>query len=233
MKNHCIEAAILALGLLLLGLFVKQGLTNLAQKDRHVSVRGLAEREVQADRVTWPITYKCVGSNLVTLYADVNRANAAIKAYLVQNGIPPKEISVGAPQVVDRWADQYGSERPSDRYNLTCVTTVTSHSVERVRGLIMRTGELLKQGIAVSVGDWQNQVQYEFTGLNKIKPQMIEEATHNARQAAKKFAKDSGSKLGKIESASQGLFSVDDRDAYSPHIKRVRVVTQIDYYLDN
>lgn len=233
MKNHCIEAAILALGLLLLGLFVKQGLTNLAQKDRHVSVRGLAEREVQADRVTWPITYKCVGSDLTSLYADVNHATTAIKAYLEHNGIPREEISVGAPQVVDRWADQYSTQRPSDRYNLTCITTVTSRRVDKVRGLIMRTGELLKQGIAVSVGDWQSQVQYEFTGLNKIKPQMIEEATRNARKAAQKFAKDSDSKLGKIQSASQGLFSVEDRDAYSPYIKRVRVVTQIDYNLDN
>lgn len=96
-----------------------------------------------------------------------------------------------------------------------------------------RVGELLKQGIAISAGDYGSQVEYEFTSLNKIKPAMIEEATRNAREAAAKFASDSGSELGKIKNATQGLFSIENRDQYTPYLKKVRVVTSIDYYLDS
>ena len=96
-----------------------------------------------------------------------------------------------------------------------------------------RMGELLKQGIAISANDYDTRVQYEFTSLNKIKPQMIEEATKNAREAAEKFAKDSDSKLGKIKNASQGLFTIEDRDPSTPYIKKVRVVTSVDFFLEN
>ena len=94
-----------------------------------------------------------------------------------------------------------------------------------------RQGELLTQGVAVSATDYQNQITYDYTDLNKIKPKMIEEATKNAREAADKFAKDSESHLGKIKDASQGQFSIEDRDANTPFIKEVRVVSTIDYYL--
>ncbi len=93
--------------------------------------------------------------------------------------------------------------------------------------------ELLKQGIAITGGDYRYNVVYEFTGLNKVKPQMIEEATKNARVAAEKFAKDSESRLGKIKNASQGQFSISDRDANTPYVKNIRVVTTVDYYLKN
>ena len=102
-----------------------------------------------------------------------------------------------------------------------------------MRGLIAEQGELLQKGIAVTGGDYRYNVQYEYTGLNKIKPQMIEEATKNAREAAEKFAKDSESELGKIKSASQGQFSITDRDANTPYIKKVRVVTTVNYSLED
>ena len=105
--------------------------------------------------------------------------------------------------------------------------------MDLVRSLIAEQGELLKRGIAVTGGDYRYNVQYEYTGLNSIKPQMIEEATKNARQAAKKFAKDSESELGKIRHANQGQFTITDRDANTPYIKKVRVVTTIDYSLED
>lgn len=235
MKNFRIEAAILAIGLVLLGVFIYYGLDAFAAKDRVVSVRGLAEKEVKADHVIWPVTYKTTGNDLQAIYADVNEANAKIEAFLTANGIDRKDISVGAPQIVDLKAERYSSsdDMARGRYNVTCVTTVSSNDVEKVRALMSRMGELLKQGIAISAGDYNTQVQYEFTSLNKIKPQMIEEATKNAREAAVKFANDSESKLGKIKSASQGLFSIDDRDQYTPYVKKVRVVTSVDYFLEN
>lgn len=235
MKNYRLEAIILAIGTLLLGVCIYMGLSTFAAKDRVVSVRGLAEREVKADHVIWPITYKTTGNDLQAIYANVNEVSARIEKFLVSNGIDRKDISSSAPQIVDLKSERYTSndDVARGRYNVTNVITVSSSKVEAVRGLMSRMGELLKQGIAISAGDYNNQVQYEFTNLNKIKPQMIEEATKNAREAAVKFANDSESKLGKIKSASQGLFTIDDRDQYTPYIKKVRVVTSVDYFLDN
>ncbi len=235
MKNYRLEAVILAVGTAVLGLFVYFGLSAFASKDRVVSVRGLAEREVKADHVIWPIVYKTTGNDLAALYNDVNGKCTRIAAFLAENGLPKADIAVGAPQVVDLYADRYASDNVSqrDRYNITTVITVSSGQVDKVRGLMTRMGELLRQGIAISAGDYDTRVQYDFTSLNKIKPQMIEEATQKAREAAEKFSADSDSRLGKIKSASQGLFSIDDRDQYTPYIKNVRVVTSVDYFLES
>ena len=203
---------LLAFGLFLLGLQVKQGLNSITDNQRMVTVRGLAEREVKANKVTWPIVSKEVGNDLPTIYANIERTNAAIMAFLKQNGIQESEISVDAPKVLDLQADQYSSNNVPFRYNVTNVVVVTSPNVDKVRQLIERQTELLKQGIAIVAGDYQYQTVYEFTGLNKIKPAMIAEATKNAREAANKFAEDSQSKLGKIRTASQGQFTSDDRD---------------------
>ena len=234
MKNFRIEAAILAAGLFFAGLFVYCGFKAFAQRDRVVSVRGLSEREVNADHVIWPITYKLTGNDLQTLYAEINRAQETITAFLTQNGIKREDVSAAAPQIVDLRADRYADQgRIQERYNVTLTVTVSTNQVAQARQLMSRTGELLKQGIAISASDYGSNVQYEFNGLNKIKPAMIEEATKNAREAAHKFAEDSESELGKIKEASQGLFTIDNRDEYTPYIKRVRVVTSVDYYLES
>lgn len=232
MKNYRIESVILAVGLALLGLCVYWGLCGLAQRDREVSVRGLAEREVMADHVIWPIVYKTTGNDLQALYDDINTANNKIVSFLKRNGVKADEINVGAPQIIDLRADRY-NERQSerDRYNVTSTLTVSTSQVETVRGLIPRMGELLREDVAISAQEYGMTPQYEFQSLNKIKPEMIEEATKNAREAAEKFAKDSESSLGKIKNATQGLFSIEDRDQFTPYIKKIRVVTSVDYYL--
>ena len=232
MKNLRIESAILAVGLALLGVFVYNGINSLAKRDRVVSVRGLAEKEVQADRVIWPLAYKTVGDDLGSVYRDISSANKKIQTFLIKNGIKASDITNGAPQVNDLWTNEYRDNVNRQRYNATSVTTVSSSDVAKVRALMTRTGELLSQGIAIAPNDYNYPIQFDFTSLNKIKPQMIEQAK-NAREAAEKFAKDSESKLGKIKSAQQGLFSIEDRDSNTPYIKEVRVVTTVDYYLDN
>ena len=178
MKSWKLEAIILAVGMLVMGYFIKAGLDAFSSKDRVVTVKGLAEMEVPANKVTWPLMYKEMGNDLPTLYNKINNTNQAIVTFLKQN-------------------------------------------------------ELLKQGIAITGGDYRYNVQYDYTGLNTVKPQMIEEATKNARAAAIKFAKDSDSELGKIKRAYQGQFSIEDRDANTPYIKRIRVVTTIDYSLED
>lgn len=234
MKNLRIEAFILSLGFLLLGLFIERGFRSFAERDRSVNVKGLAEMEVPANKVTWPLVYKSLGNNLNQLYDEIKRSNATITQFLKEKGLSEKEISINAPEIIDLQAERYGNDRASVyRYNVTTVITVTSDKVDLVRGLISEQGELLKRGIAITSGDYRYNVSYEYTSLNEIKPSMIEEATKNAREAAEKFAKDSGSELGKIRHAYQGQFSINDRDPNTPYIKKIRVVTTIDYSLED
>lgn len=234
MKNLKIEALILSLGFLLLGLFIERGFRSFAERDRSVNVKGLAEMEVPANKVTWPLVYKSLGNNLNQLYDEIKRSNATITQFLKEKGLSEKEISINAPEIIDLQAERYGNDRASVyRYNVTTVITVTSDKVDLVRELISGQGELLKRGIAITSGDYRYNVSYEYTSLNEIKPSMIEEATKNAREAAEKFAKDSGSELGKIRHAYQGQFSINDRDPNTPYIKKIRVVTTIDYSLED
>ena len=233
MKSWKPEAIILAIGMLIMGYFIKNGLDTFAGKDRVVTVKGLAEMEVPANKVTWPLMYKEVGNDLPALYNKINNTNQTIVTFLKQKGITEQEISINAPELIDLQADRYNSNPIQFRYNITTVITVTSDKVELVRNLIKEQSELLKQGIAIAGGDYRYNVSYEFTGLNDIKPQMIEDATKNARAAAEKFAKDSDSKLGKIKSASQGQFTIANRDENTPYIKSVRVVTTVDYSLED
>lgn len=223
----------IAVGLLLLGIQIKRGLNSISANQRVVTVRGLAEKEVTANKVTWPVVTKEVGNDLTSIYSKIESTNKAILEFLKTNGITDQEISVNPPQVLDLQADRYNSNNVPFRYNVTNVLVVTSSQVEKVNKLIEKQTELLKQGIAIVAGDYQYQTTYEYTDLNSIKPEMIANATKNAREAANKFAEDSDSELGKIKTASQGQFSIEDRDQYTPYIKNVRVVSTIVYYLND
>lgn len=233
MKTWKIEAAILAVGMLLLGIMIKNGINDFKDKDRVVSVKGLAETEVPANKVIWPLVYKDLGDDPAVLYSNMVKKNKAIVDFLEGHGIAEEEISIIPPEILDMKAERYSSTPSTYRYNATSVITVTSKDVDKVRRLMSEQAELLKQGIAITGGDYRYNAVYEFTELNKIKPQMIEEATKNARATAEKFAKDSDSNLGKIKNASQGQFSISDRDANTPYIKSIRVVTTVNYFLKN
>lgn len=230
---YVIPALLIAIGLGVLGAFIKGGFSSISENARVVTVRGLAEKEVPANKVTWPIVSKEMGNDLPVIYTKIQSTNAAIVKFLKDNGITDEEISVNAPQVYDLQAERYGNQNTTYRYNVTTVVVVTSSKVDKVRELITRQTELLKEGIAVVAGDYNYQTSYEYTGLNEVKPGMIAEATQNAREAAQKFAADSHSELGKIKTASQGQFSIEDRDQYTPYIKRVRVVSTIVYFLND
>ena len=161
MKNLRIEAVILAIGLALTGYFVKAGIDTLATRDRVVTVKGLAEMEVPADKVTWPLMYKSIGNDLPALYSQIEATNQKIQAFLTSKGIDAGEISINAPEIVDLQAERYSNNDKPYRYNITTVITVTSGKVDLVRGLIASQGELLKQGIAISGGDYRYNVSYD------------------------------------------------------------------------
>lgn len=228
-----VAGLLLSIGLWLLGVMICRGFGVMADKSRTVSVKGLAVREVPADEVIWPVVTKFGADDLQQISATVSRNNDTIVAFLKKNGITDEEISVGAPTVVDTRTNGYGSTNEPFIYNVTNVITVTSSDVDKVNKVMLRQGELLFAGVAIAGGGYEYTPTYNFTGLNDIKPDMIEEATRGAREAAQKFAKDSDSKLGKIRSASQGQFEISDRDQYTPWIKEVRVVSSVVYQLDD
>ncbi len=226
-----LQAAILAVSIAFLGLCIKWGIDDFANKDRNVTVKGLAEKEVEADKVTWPIPTKELGNDLPELYQRINITTSKVKAFLKQHGVKDDEINVNAPVVIDLNADQYSNNNRGFRYNITSTITVTSQNVKLVRSIMAKQGELLKQGVAVLDGGYENRITYEYVGFKKMKPQMMQEAIKNAEATAQEFATNSNSKLNKITRADQGQFSIDDRDANTPYIKKVRVVTTITYSL--
>lgn len=234
MKNRRIyESIILAFGIIVLGFCIKWGIDDFANKDRKVTVKGLAEKEVEADKVTWPVQFKEMGNDLPELYDRIALKQQQIKTFLLKNGIKVNEIEVNAPKVIDMNADQYSVNKQPYRYNITSTITITSRNVKLVRSIIARQGELLKQGIAIVVGDYDSQTVYEYVSFQNMKPKMMQEAIANAESTAKQFAENSHSKINKIVSADQGQFSIENRDQNTPYIKKVRVVTTITYSLKN
>jgi hypothetical protein len=230
-ENRIFAAALIALGLVCLGWFIKAGIEDFASKDRKVNVKGLAEQEVEADKVTWPIVSKEVGNDLPGLYDKIGTTQKKIKAFLLRSGIKETELTENAPQVIDLQAREYGDNNKSYRYIVTSVITVTSSNVKQVRQIIARQGDLLKEGVAIVDGGYENPVKYEFVSFREMKPKMMQEAIENAEKTAQQFAENSHSKLDKIVSADQGQFSIENRDDNTPYIKKVRVVTTVTYSL--
>ena len=230
-SNVVYLGAAFVLGMLILGGSLVLMVNNLKSYDRCVTVKGLCEKEVMADKVIWPIMYKQGGNELGELYNTVEDMNATIVKFLKDAGVSDDEITMNAPSILDTRTNLYG-ERKEYHYIVTAGVTVCSEKVELIVKLQTEQAKLYEKGIPVGMGEnWSDPTPYSFTALNDIKPGMIEEATINARQAAEKFAKDSNSKLGKIKNATQGQFSVSDRDSNTPYIKNVRVVTNVVYYL--
>lgn len=227
--ENILPALVISLGIVILGLAIKAGIDNIAFRDREVTVKGLAEREVQADLVTWPISYSVAGNDLSDMYNQVNHNNETIIKFLTSNGIERDEISINPPDTYNAESNQYRSNTFNYNYSISSTVTVTTKKVDKVRELLNRQSELLKDGVAFS----NSYINYQFTGLNSIKPEMIGEATEAARAAAAQFAADSDSRVGKIKNAHQGQFSIDDSDSSTPYIKKVRVVTTIVYYLED
>lgn len=230
MENK-IRSLAIAAAIVIAGAMLPLSVGKLKSYDRTVDVKGLCEREVSADKVIWPISYKEMSDDLPSLLSRTDRSNERIVEFLKQGGIGEDEITVNPPQISDKFANEYGNNDRLYRYLSTNVVTVCTSKVDAVLELMSKQSELMRSGIAISQSEWENPIQFKFEALNDIKPEMIEDATANAREAAKKFAKDSGSRLGKIKTATQGTFSIEDRDSNTPHIKKVRVVTYVTYYL--
>jgi uncharacterized protein len=232
-QNGLIAAGIsFVVGMLILGFFLNSAVQTFRGFDRTVTVRGLAEQEHRADVVIWPIQFTMASNDQEEIYLQLERNTGLVVNFLRNQGVEESEISVDVPMVTDRSAQRWGGDPGGGfRYVASQSVTVYSSRVEEIRAVMRDIGDLGKQGVIIGGDDYQFRTEYLFTRLNDIKPEMIEAATIEARKVAEKFAEDSDSRLGKIKTASQGQFSISDRDRNNPHIKNVRVVSTIVYYL--
>jgi len=233
-SSALILGAFICLGLGLLGYLLGGAFIRSKSFERTVTVKGLSEREFEADIVIWPISFTVAGNSIEGVYGSIEAGTSKIRAFLDGKGIAAGEISASSPTITDKSAQQYGGgPRPEFRYTAMQTVTVYSPNTAAVRGVMSELSELGMQGIVLSGDNYQSQTEYLFTRLNEVKPEMIEEATRKAREVAEKFAADSQSTLGKIRKASQGQFSISARDKNNPHIKKVRVVSTVEYYLSD
>ncbi len=232
------------IALVLHGLFIAYGIQRFRKEDRSISVKGLAEREVMADQAVWTIKTEASVNDLLEGSRQLEASKKQVTDFLLKNGVKKEEIIQLDLNVTDKEAQAYGSYVGNYRYLVQNSLQVRSADVQKIQELSRRTDELLKIGINISSGNgYTPAVQYLFTGLNSIKPEMLSEATANARQAAEEFTKDGNVDLGQLKSASQGLFSIVDRDAsamgeggYASStndiFKKVRVVIHVEYSID-
>ena len=232
-KGKFYSGLFIMVGLVVLGMMFPRAVEKYRSYDRTVNVKGLCEKEVKADKVIWPVVYKVMANDIQSIYDQTDRSNETIVDFLKAGGIDVSEMTVSVPQISDKFANEYGNNDRAYRYIATNVITVYTDKVDDVLSLMSKQSDLLKKGIVTGGNDWENPVEFKYEGLNEIKPAMIEEATMNAREAAEKFAKDSDSRLGKIKTANQGTFTIENRDSNTPYIKKVRVVTSVTYYLKN
>ncbi len=234
-------ALIVAVGIAAAGAFVGGGFLKSRLDDRFVTVKGISEREVQADLALWPLRYVATGNELSAVQDQLRAQAVQIKEFLLDAGIPEDAVEVQGIEVTDVAAQAWREGPVQNRFIVAQTLLVRSQDVETVKSASQRMGELLDAGIVLAndYGPQSNVPSYLFTGLTAIKPDMIAEATKNARAGAEQFAADSGSRLGGIRRANQGLFQILPRDPVAGMMeekqvdKTVRVVSTIEYYLED
>jgi len=238
-------------GLIVGGTLLGAQIKAIKLADRYVEVKGLVERTVKSDTAIWPVAFTEAGNDLAEVFAKSEGDKTTVLKFLADNGVTPGEVAVRQISVTDTQANQYGSNKAPYRYIVEQTITVHTADVDKLAKAAEKTGALVKNGVILQSNNGQNSVAYKFNGLNALKPDMITEATRNARASADRFAADSGSQVGSIKSANQGFFSIsaadsvsasapgeeggasysNDQQADASIMKKVRVVATVDYYL--
>ncbi len=234
-----ISAALLALGLIFGGFFPGYYYYKAKLDNNSVTVKGLSEMDVKADLAIWKLKFVITGKELFSAQKEITSQASEILAFLKQQGFTETEIKLGRIETNDLMANPYRNNENNDmRFILSQTITVRSTNVDLVEESLTKTDNLISKGIIFDSSSYEYPVSYIFTKLNDIKPKMLEEATKNAKEAAYEFAKSSGSIVGKIRRANQGVFSILPREqtrgnSESQQIeKTVRVVSTIEYWLE-
>jgi len=231
-------ALLLAAGIAAAGWFVGQGFFKGRAADRFVTVKGVAERDVKADLALWPLRFVSTHDDLAQAQARIRQSHEQCLEFLKRQGIEPGSVEVQRLEVTDLLANPYRSGPIESRYIVSETLMVRTENPETVQKAGQAISQLVEAGVVLSSeGGMESGPTYLFTGLNALKPAMIAEATAQARRAAEQFAQDSGSRIGKIRQANQGVFEILPRDR-APGVseagqltKTVRVVSTVDYYL--
>lgn len=215
------------------GSYINSAAVSWQAAQRSVTVKGLAEREVPANLALWPLHFTVNGNSLTAVQQQIDNQATTVRGFLKDAGFKDNEITLTSPEVTDQYANRPADQRDSTaHYSAEATMLVRTPNIEAVKKAMPRVGSLIAQGVLLSP-NYNYRTEFLYTQLDQIKPKMIAEATADARAAARQFAEDSGSQVGQIRHASQGYFSIQDLDSYTPEIKKVRVVTTIDYALDD
>lgn len=228
-----IKVLVLSAAIVLSGYFVGNMHKNAKKYERSVTVKGLSEREVDADLAVWPINISFAGNDLKILKNQIEKQKKQVAEFFQEQGFSTDEMTMGTTNINDAQADRYGGnyELRAYRYFAKTEFTIRTSDIPKLQKALENSLDLIAQGVILESKNTWRPIEYSFSGLNELKPAMIEEATKNARQVAEKFAMDSQSSVGKILDAQQGLFSINDRDENTPYIKVVRVVSTLNYQL--
>jgi hypothetical protein len=228
-----LASAVLSAGVLGAGFFHYKAKVD----NRFVTVRGVDEAIVKSDFVVWNIPFKNSGETMEEAISAIEKSQKAVIEFLLSNGLKAEEVEAGMVRVTDKQANAYGQEViTKERFVADSVVLVSTANVDSVKAISQKTIDLAKQGVVLSGDNYFGIPKFEYRNLDSIKPKMVENATKDARSSADKFANDSGSKVGKIRNASQGYFTVEPVNGYdtqSALFQRVRVVTTVDYLLEN
>ena len=237
-KSKLVSAGLVALGLVLGGFFPGYYYYQAKVNNNSVTVKGLAEMPVKADLAIWKIKFTVTGNDLTAAQQSITAQAKEISNFLLKQGFGAEEIATGRIETNDLMANPYrGNDAAASRFILSETITVRSAKVTLVEQSLPKPNELIAKGI-VFENSYGDPVSYIFTKLNEVKPQMLEAATQNAKAAAAEFAKNSGSKVGKIRRANQGVFSILPYEDTSGAMetqqidKRIRVVSTIEYWLE-
>ncbi|HLR25734.1 MAG TPA: SIMPL domain-containing protein [Fodinibius sp.] len=236
-QSNILVAILLTLGVILAGWFIGNGFREGRTGDRFVTVKGLSERDVKADLALWPIRFVVAGNDLNAVQGKLKQDRSKIQSFLSSHNISNDAVELQNLEVTDRTAQSYGSGSYENRFILAQTLMVRSEDIDKIDEASQAIGDLVEAGVILNSDYSGSGPTYLFNGLTELKPEMIAEATKNARSSAQQFARDAGSELGGIRRANQGIFQILARDK-APMLnekqqihKTVRVVSTLDYYL--
>jgi len=241
-RNRLLLTIVIIIGFIITSVILGRSLQRFKTEDRTISVKGFSEREVKSDLVVWTIRTRIASNDLSEGSKSIEEAKNKVIEFLLRNNIKQEDIIQKELIVNDKKAQEYNNPvGDTYRFIIDKIIQVRSSEVDNVQKVSRMTDELLKAGVVLSNrNEYEGSVKFFFTKLNEIKPDMLSEATRNAREAAEKFAKESNTRLGDLRKATQGLFTIIDRDDFlsgqtnygmsgSDLYKKVRVVVNVDY----